>query len=187
MVGEIEIKGVAIRTFFEVMRDRIGPHVERALRQELPEAQRNALHEPVLASSWYPIAIYRELHLAAQRMLKTGHELSRQIGRDGVSRDFQGIYKMLAGAISPHWLMSWGPRMYTRYFRGGSLEVPEARSGFGRAEWRNCAGFDRNLWLDMIGSVEATLEACRATHVRYRLLEGGGDGDTHAIVEFRWV
>ncbi|MCC6876561.1 MAG: hypothetical protein IT378_19820, partial [Sandaracinaceae bacterium] len=176
MAAEIEIKGVAIRTFFEVMRDRVGPNVERALRAELPPAQREALHDPVLASSWYPIGLYRELHLAAQRLTKSGSELSRHIGREGVSRDFQGIYKLLVGALSPHWLMSWGPRMYGRYFRGGSLAVPEAREGFSRAEWRGCAGFDKNLWLDMIGSTEATLEACGATHVRQRIVEGGGDG-----------
>lgn len=187
MSAEIEIKGVAIRTFFEVLRERSGPGIERELRRDLPPVHRDALHDPVLAATWYPIGIYRELHLAAQRALKAGGELSRQIGRDGVSRDFQGVYRLLAGALQPHWLISWAPRMYGRYFRGGTLDVLEARKGYARGEWRGCVGFDKNLWLDMIGSCEASLEACGATHVRHRLVDGGGDGDTHATVEFRWL
>lgn len=186
-MSEIEIKGVAIRTFFEVMREKTGPGVEAELRMELPAREREALHDPVLAASWYPIGVYRELHRAAQRAAKGGSELSRQIGRDGVARDFQGVYRLLAGALQPHWLISWAPRMYGRYFRGGRLDVPEARKGFARGEWRGCVGFDKNLWLDMIGSSEASLEACGATHVRTRVVDGGGDGDTDAVVEFRWL
>lgn len=189
MSGEIEIKGVAVRTFFEVMRDRLPElsNVSHALRSELPEREREALHDPVLAATWYPIGIYRELHLAAQRIAKGGSELSRQIGRDGVARDFQGVYKLLAGALQPHWLISWAPRMYGRYFRGGQLAVTEARKGFACGRWTGCAGFDKNLWLDMIGSSEAALEACGATHVRHRIVEGGGDGDPNATVELRWL
>jgi len=60
--GEVEIKGVAIRTFFEVMRDRMQRDVDRELRAELPSWARDAAHDPVLAATWYPIGLYRELH-----------------------------------------------------------------------------------------------------------------------------
>jgi hypothetical protein len=187
-VAEIEIKGVAIRTFFQVVHDRKGDaEIEAELRRALPERESDALHSPVLASSWYPISIYRELHRAAQTLLKSGSELSRQIGHDGVARDFRGVYRVLAGVLQPHWLISWAPRMYNRYFRGGRLVVSEARAGFASGQWSGCIGFDKNIWLDMIGSCEASLEACGAQHVRHRLVEGGGDDDKDAVIEFRWV
>lgn len=186
-VGEVEIKGVAIRTFFEVMRDRTHERIEKALRDDLSPSAREALHDPVLAASWYPISVYRELHAAAQRATKGGTELSRQIGREGVARDFQGVYRLLAGALAPHWIVSWAPRVYARYFRGGAFEVPEARSGYARGELSGCHGFDKSLWLDMTGSIEAVLEACGAEHVRNRVVEGGGDGDHRLVIEFRWT
>ena len=183
--SEIEIKGVAVRSLLQVLADEHGDGFTTELSAVVEEPFREALGGPILAATWYPIGLYRAIHQGTQTRLHAGPELSKALARRAVSRDFTGVYRMLAGTLKPEWLMSWSPRQYRRYFRGGQATVPEARAGYSRFALRGCHGFDRSLWMDMAGSCEAILEACGATHVRSRLASGGDgpDGD----LEFFWL
>ena len=182
---EIEIKGVAVRSLLEVLRERFGEGIVDELKGVMAEEDARHLDAPVLASTWYPIRFYRALHNAAQRQLSRGPELARSLAQEAVGRDFKGVYRLVAGTLKPEWLLAWAPRQYRRYLRGGVVTLPEIRAGYARMEMRECHGFDRSVWMDIMGSGEAILTACGATHLRARIKEGG-EGD-EAVLEFFWV
>ena len=58
--------------------------------------------------------------------------------------------------------------------------------GFGRAKFSEFAEFDRNLWEDMLGGIEAVLELAGAQDIQLTVTAGGGDGDAAMEAEARW-
>lgn len=183
---EVEVKGVALRGVLDLMTDRIGPEFLSDLRQELSADHARLLEGPVLAVSWYPVAIYRQAYALAQDRLHRGPDLARELSREAVLKDFQGVYKVVAGALKPEWLISFAPRQFKRYFRGPEAVVEEAREGYARWRVSECHGFDPSMWEDVVGGCIAILESCGAKRVRARISRGG-TALSHATMEFFWV
>lgn len=183
---EVEVKGIALRGVLDLATERVGPGFLDELKAALSPEHAQLLEGPLLAVSWYPIVIYRELHALAQKRLHRGTDLARELSRDAVARDFEGVYKVVAGALKPEWLMSFAPRQFKRYFKGPEALVEEARDGYARWRVSECHGFDASLWEDVVGGCVAILEACGAKRVRAKVTRGGS-GLSHATMEFFWV
>jgi hypothetical protein len=89
--------------------------------------------------------------------------------------------------MSPQALIAKAPRVYEQYFTMGSVSAPEASRGSARLLWHGCAGFDRNIWDDVLGTVEALVELAGARDVQLDVVSGAGDGDTDAEMIIRWT
>ncbi len=184
---EVRTKGVSLRSFLATLErlrgrdavDRTVALLDRDVRDALTYGQ-------VVPSGWYPLAWHRALHDAAQRACGAGPELARRIGQEGTRADFQGVYKFVAAILSPETLLKQAPRVWRTYWDGGELEVLEARTGYARAAFRDCVGFDRNLWQNVLGGIETTLEVAGARAVSLRVISGGGERDAQMEIEARW-
>lgn len=181
----VDIKGVALRSLLEVLDARYGGELRQALMESVPAETREVLEEPVLASKWYPVTVYRDVHVAAQRAMGSGPPMARELARAAVIRDFEGVYRHVVGVLRPHWLMGWAPRQINRYFRGVGVDMEEVRAGYARATLFSFHGFDESMWEDMIGSMEAILEVCGGRGIEGRILRGGGRS-SFAQIEFQW-
>jgi hypothetical protein len=140
----------------------------------------------LIAAGWYPLEDYRQIHAVAQRLTGKGVELARELSRDATMQDFRGIYSVLTFVLTPQFLVKRAPGIFGRYFDTGKVEVPEARSGFARAKFSGCAGFDRSVWEDAMGGTLALLEACGAEQLQLTVHSGGGDGDDHLEATTTW-
>lgn len=182
---ESEIKGLSLRNFPITLADIRGEEVAARMLDSLPDELSRGLKEgTIVRGGWYPVAWKRELHRAACRV--TGEPgLARTMGHEMTERDLKGIYRAFVRVVSPRFVLSLGAKIFGTYFRPGSFEVVERRRGFTRVEFRKCYGFDENIWRDVAGGCEATLEIAGAKSVRFHVEAGGLDGD-HAMTAVAW-
>ena len=186
-VGAVRAKGIAFWSFLTSLERLRGTDDRQATLAELPREIAQALRiGEVVATGWYPIDWYRELHAAMNRACRQeGFDLSQRIGRDSALADFRGIYRLLLRVVSSEMLVSQAPRLFRLYFQGGDVAMAETGKGLGVVEFNGWDGFDRAMWSDVTGGIEGVLLARRAIHVRHRVLRGGGE-EGHFKIEYRW-
>lgn len=185
---EPRTRGVPILSFLGAMRTLAGYDAVNRMMGLLPPELRDAIgHRRLLPKEWYPLSWYRVMHTAAQTATGRGRELSRLIGRETTRADFSGIYRVFVVVMSPQALIARAPRVFEQYYTRGTIETPVCRAGFAVLAWRGCAGFDRNMWDDMLGSVEALLELSGGQDVRVEVLAGGGDKDEDTDMQLTWT
>jgi hypothetical protein len=186
-MAEPRAKGVNFRTFVKVLRKMRGERIAEAALDLAPsELARSFRAGLVFSGNWYPLAWYAALHQAAQKATGAGPELARAIGLEAVRDDLSGIYRIFLLVVSPEFVLGKAPLLFSTYYDTGTMTVTDPARGRARAQWHGCAGFDRNLWLDVEGSCQAGLEAAGARDVTFTVLAGGGDGDTTMELEARW-
>jgi hypothetical protein len=183
---ECDMKGLSLRNYLAVLGALRGEDVAaRVLAAVSPQLREALASRKIVASGWYPVSWKCELH-AAGRLVTGESRLAWTMGSEMTRRDLTGIYRAFLHVVSPHHVLSMGSRFFATYFRGASMHVVEKRPGFTRVGFRDCHGFDRNLWLDVLGGCEATLEAAGAKFVRMHIEIGGRDGDVVTIATASW-
>ena len=185
---EPKVKGIAFRTIEACFSDLRGLEARDRARElmgpELADLYKNGL---MLASSWYPISWYRDAFRAFRSVTGEGTELAREIGYAAVRRDMNSVHKMLfAKIVSPQILISVSARLFNTYYDTGNFNVIESRSGYLSVAFRDCVGWDENMWTEMAGSCLCFLEVAGAKRVRMRTVSGGRDGDTETRFEAHW-
>ncbi|WP_437310177.1 hypothetical protein [Sorangium sp. So ce388] len=187
MTDEPRVKGVAFRSAYVSFGKLRGEPVQKLSLDEMCEPLRHGLrYGSIVSTGWYPIAWYKDLFQAIRRTSGEGKDLIHQIGRQCTRDDMSGIYKVIAALISPSALFSLGQRVFANYYSVGRVQVLQSRRGFTRARWIGCPGFDENMWTEVIGSCEQLLEIGGASHVRQRIIAGGGDHDEHLELTAHW-
>jgi hypothetical protein len=181
-----QVKGVAIRGILMAI-DRQCPGARAQMMARLPDQIAPAVeHESFLAAGWYPLAQLRAIYGAVMEVTGRDVSLVRELSREATLNDFRGIYRLLTCVLSPEFLMRRSPGLFHRYYSDGSLAVPLARSGYCRAIYTGCNGFDYVLWEDVIAGSSAILEVCGAKDIVVTRVRGGGDGDTELEVTAEW-
>ncbi|WP_437677044.1 hypothetical protein [Sorangium sp. So ce131] len=176
MTDEPKVKGLAFRSVYGSLGKLRGERLQKLSLDEMSEPVRDGMrYGSIVSTGWYPIAWYKDLFQAIRRASGEGRELIHQIGRQCTRDDMSGIYKVLAALISPSALFSLGQRVFSTYYSVGRVQVIQSRRGFTHARWSGCYGFDESMWTEVIGSCEQLLELGGASHVRLRIIAGGGD------------
>jgi hypothetical protein len=181
-----EMKGLSLRNYLAVLASLRGERVARDVVGLLSPELRDALRDGMIVpGGWYPVAFKRELHAAGRRV--TGEpRLAWLMGSEMTRRDLHGIYRAFLRIVSPRHVLSLGSLFFGSYFRGPAMRVDENRRGYTHVTFTGCHGFDRNMWLDVIGGCEATLEAAGAKYVRMHIEDGGRDGDATSSITASW-
>lgn len=186
-MGEPAYKGIGFRNFVSCLRQLRGDAaVAATLAAVDPELGRQLREELLFSGNWYPLAWFRELHRAAQQVTGAGPELARQIGYGTVKNDLAGVYRIFVLVASPQFLIGRAPRLFANYFDHGRLTVLESDALTAHARWTGCAGFDANVWSDVLGGCVAALEAAGAREVRLDVTRGGRDGDAEMELTAGW-
>lgn len=186
---QAKVKGVAFRTiglcFAELRGAEARDKAIELMPRELADGYR---YHTLLASSWYPIGLYRAAFRAFRAVRGDGPELARAIGKLAARHDMSGVHKqILAKLISPQVLLGMSQRVFNTYYDTGKFEIIESRRGFAHCRFRDCHGFDENMWAEVAGSCESLLEIAGAENVRLRVTSGALDSDSAAELEARWT
>jgi hypothetical protein len=185
---EPQTRGVPILSFLGALRTLAGYDAVNRMMGLLPPELRDAIgHRKLVSKDWYPLSWYRVMHAAAQEATGRGRELAKLIGRETTRADFSGVNRVFLLVMSPQALIAKAPRVYEQYYTRGTVSTPTCRAGSALLVWRGCAGFDRNMWDDMLGSVEALLELAGGRDVHVEILAGGGDKDADTDMELTWT
>jgi len=186
---EPHVKGNAFRTIEHCFIEVCGEPARQKALTLLPAPLRSAFEQRLLlASSWYPIAWYRDTFAAYREVQQAGTELPRELGRRGVRRDMSSVYKQLfLKIVSPQALFSLSQLLFKNYFDTGEMRIEQSRPRYAHATWSGCHGWDENLWAELSGSCEVLLELAGAQHVRLRVIRGGRNGDSECEMEAHWA
>jgi hypothetical protein len=184
---ELHVKGLAFTSVLaSVRRLRGADGLNRLLGQMPTELREKIQYGYIVKGGWYPAAWYKQLLRAIVESTGEGRDLIRQVGAECSRQDLTGIYRVFARLLSPQTLFSGAMRLFKSYYDGGEVWIVKARPGAAQAIWRNCHGFDQNMWDEVLGSVTAILELGGATDVRLRIVMGGGDGDSDMEASAYW-
>ncbi len=182
------VKGVAFRSVMNSAETLRGA----GTRERCYDAMDREVGDPLrygqlVPSGWYPIDWYKAMWVAVLSVTQGGPELIRQIGFECMRQDTAGVYRLVMRLLSPETVFAASSRFFSGYYDTGTLTVEARRAGFARASWKGCVGFDRTMWLEVIASGEALVEAAGGKHVRHRVVTGGRDGDHDTISEVHWL
>lgn len=140
----------------------------------------------VQAENWYPIERYRELLSAIASVTGEGPALIRSIGFECSRSDLSGMYKFFGRLLRPQTLFSGAMRLFKSYYDTGEVWVVAASAGAAHALWKECHGFDENMWLEVVGSCAAVLETGGARNVQLRVVNGGKRQDSYMELKATW-
>lgn len=183
-----KVKGISFRSVTRALLTLHGSEAVEVCLATMPAELAEAFrYQTILASGWYPIAWYRDLLRATQKASGGSERALFEIGRQCARQDMTGIYRLGFKLLSPQIVLELSARLFSNYYDTGKGRVIESRSGFARAEWSECSGFDKNMWWEAFGAAEMFMELAGAKHIRTRIIRGGGDADEMAEVTMHWT
>ncbi|NLY95566.1 MAG: hypothetical protein GXY23_16270 [Myxococcales bacterium] len=168
-----KVKGVAFRSVLTVAEEILGGETVERVYATLPEDARETLRYKVLHTGWYPIELYRALWAALLEVTGRGDDLVKEIGAASVRRDMTGVYRMVFRVFSPETMFSITARLYSQYYDTGTVEVLRAEHVKARVVYTGCEGFDRTMWVELLGSGEEMLRLAGAKDPRLEIVRGG--------------
>ncbi len=187
-VGRGRCKGIPLKAIHANTGRLFGEKAQRALLEQVPSELREALsYGRIVASGWYPLSWLSAMHREAQVVTGSGGELSRRFGYLGAKESFSGVYQVFIGLMNPSFVISKTAVAFGKYYEIGHAESTLRSRGHAELRFQGCDGFDANLWLAVFGACEAVLELSGGRNIRVRVLEGGGDGETHATLGAYWT
>lgn len=187
-VADPKVKGSAFLSVRRSVAELRGEEaVKAALRATVIDGNEPFRLEGIVATGWYPIAWYRAWLAGIRHALGEGPGLLRDIGARCATNDLKGVYRVFMKMLAPETLFSITPRFFNSFYDTGQIEILDSRHGRTHARWTGCTGFDANMWAELTGSTEAFLEHAGGSHVRVRILSGGGDGDDHMEAAAHWA
>jgi hypothetical protein len=185
--AEPMVKGLAFHTVLGQLRrlrgDDVADRAMAALRDDVRDA---VVRGAIVTTGWYPISWYRELWRAIDASAGEGHALVRLIGRESLYSDISTIYRPLLRLLSPERIVSMGAKYFNRIYDTGSFRVLSREDNRMSVRFERCRGFDRNMWIEVVGSIEAFITLSGLPSPSVHVVAGGGDTDDWADMTARW-
>ena len=185
--GTPNVKGITLRSAMRALEQLRGKAVSEAATKAMPAELADAVrYGTILASRWYPISWYKDLHSGIVSATNEGDRIIREVEREAARADMTGVYSIAFKLLSPQTLISLSSRLFSTYYDTGSVETVEARKGYVRIRWSGCTGFNRTIWLGIFASCEMMLELAGGKNVRTHV-RAGGQEDDFADAEAYWT
>jgi hypothetical protein len=181
------VKGLAFRTVMQefgllegvAARDR----VINAMPEELAHRFRTST---VSAATWYPIEDYAAMWAAIQEMTGNRRDLPHKIGRLCVQHDLNVVHKLVFRALSVPTVIGLATRVFKSYYDTGTSSAEQISERQIRISFEGCVGFTGPMWAEIRGSTEFFGEQAAGSKAWSAWKGGGGDRDTHAVLEVSW-
>ena len=182
--GELEAKGVNFIALIDAMVALYGRRAPIAVNRELRGPVAALMGADLINEGmWYPVAMYRELHRAAE--VVAGEPVARELGRVATKSLLSRSYRFFARILGPHTSWRHSAQFFRSFFRPGTCDVVYARTGQARARLSGCVGFDERVWDDVIGSMLSVVEVSGGKSPRVEQLDRNAD-DTMRELRFTW-
>jgi uncharacterized protein (TIGR02265 family) len=161
------VKGTAVQSSLRYVRERFGEEALAGVLASLPEADRAALGEGILPSSWYPMDTFLRFMQEAERQLG-GQEpdVVRRMGRASCDYGVTGAYKIFFRVGSPEFIISRAAPAFSSYYDTGELRIVEKGPQRVAAELAGFEGGAPQFCERIFGWMQRTLELAGARNLR---------------------
>ena len=150
--AETLVKGLAFRTNVDCFIELFGSSTK--LLEVCPSELRDALvYQRIVRGGWYPISWYRHLLEAMVTVSESpAEELMLKLGALASERDINGVYRALCKALKPATILGLYARLFSKYYSQGKFTVISETMRSCRIQLTECHGFDRNMYVEILGS-----------------------------------
>jgi hypothetical protein len=184
----VTAKGSNFIGVMNALETQFGEEASRKVLERLPQELASALRDNnVLVTKWYPVAWYAQLHAAVDATLDGGRNMARQIGHDATVADFNGMHRLVGALLTVHSVFAQSHRLMGLYWRGGTIERLDLTASSVQLRFQHWPGFTELMWEDIMGSLEALLELCRARYVQCARIGPTGASQDSIVIEARWT
>lgn len=182
----VSVRGVSFENVFR--------HVEREYGVEMAERLRARMEGEAIAAiragslrrvGWYPIDEFADLYRYLLEETGQGIELPRAIAREVAHHAVPSFFQMFTRILSPQLVIRRALPLFRRFYDAGEPSVVEHGKNFVVIDWRGCHGFSPEIWADLEGAMEGTLEVAGAKEIVVKKLEGGEGPDARYRVRWR--
>jgi hypothetical protein len=181
------VKGLAFRTVMNELAVARGPLVGEWARAAMPAELRDAITmDGVVTNGWYPVGWYRAMWRAICDASEEGAQLVRLLGRRAVHADASSLHRAVLRLVSPSTLTRTGARYFNRIYDTGGIRIVTEERHRIVARFVGCSGFDRNMWVEIAGSIEGIFELAGMQGVSVMITDRGHDDDDEAVYVARW-
>lgn len=169
----VHVKGSRIIPRIKFIHERDPGGVwERILDDLDPEFVRQ-LQNGVIASQWYPLEHYIQLHRAIDRRLGKGDlALCWEMGKRSALEAFTGMYKVFFKVGSAEFVMASGPVIWKQLYDSGRLRIQNESAADSKHYRMIIEGFEQpaeEIWMILAGWVEGALEITGVKDMRVSL------------------
>lgn len=184
MAAPCEAKGANFIALVDAMVTLYGRRSPIAIGKELQGPLRELMRADLVnEGAWYPIAMYRELHRAAE--VVAGQPVARELGRIATKALLSRAYRVFARILGPETSWRHSAQAFRTFYRPGDVDVLDARNGSARARVTGCLGFDERIWGDVLGSAFALVEISGGRKPEATILDESEDGGSLEF-QIRW-
>ena len=182
-----KVKGTALLSSFRYVRERFGEGPLARVIEALPEGDRTAFGQGILASSWYGLdALLRFMQEAERQLRAQEPDVLRKMGRASCEYGLTGVYKIFFKVGSPEYVVSRGAHVYSSYYDTGELRIVEVGSGRAVVELVGFEGGNRQFCERFFGWMQRTLELAGAKNLRTAHSTCVHRGDSICRFEGNW-
>jgi hypothetical protein len=121
---QLLVRGAALWVRHEWVRVHHGEEGLKALLSELTPAGRNLIHAPIDKQAWYSFPLFLDISIAIDRHFGKGdHELMKEVGRWGASKNIPALFKMFIRFGSVDWVLGKAEKLWSEHYNAGRLEA----------------------------------------------------------------
>jgi hypothetical protein len=179
----MEVKGTTLRTLLEAIEKELGPSVKATVLESLPPEARATLTGPILATSFYPIALVAALHESLRRGPGSSVRVNRRVGAAAARLDFGGVYRVFIAASDVRSLLDRMSRAWRQYNSRGRVSWELVEEGYARGTISDVEGYTEAMWTSIAGRVEGVLTMKGSKRPTAQILEWSSES---CAIEVRW-
>lgn len=184
----VSAKGSNFIGVMNAVETQYGEATAHDVLARLPDELASALsNNHVLVTKWYPVAWYAQLHAAVDATLQGGSGMARRLGHDATLADFNGMHRLIGALLTVQSVFAQSHRLMGLYWKGGTIERLAFSSSSVQLKFEHWPGFTELMWEDIMGSLEALLEVCRARYVGCRAVGSPSGTSDSIVIEARWT
>lgn len=166
-MATIQIKGTALGSVQRYVLEQFTDADWRALLAALGPEERQRIEGGILASAWYPFALFiRMVQTAEAQLGPRVPRLHHEMGRAAADYGLTTFHKLFYKVGSPQFIITRAAKVWRTYYTSGEMTVPVCEDGHAVVE---LVGFEepaRELCERLPGFFERTVELSGGRAVR---------------------
>ena len=182
----MKVKGSALRSTMNYLREHFGPDQVRRILDRLPEEQRAAAEKPVLISSWYEAdLLYGLMRAMAAEVQGDPREFYRALGRQSCDDGLNTVYKVFFKVGTPSFMLKFTIQVWGNYYSEGKMVAVATGANSAHLRLEGVRSLDEAMCWRVTGWLERALELAGAADIR--MTHGTSAAEGNSAYEWKAV
>ena len=164
-VGTGRVKGGAVQSRLEFVRDRGGDEAVQRVLARLSEADRKVCSQ-LLTGAWYPFELNARLDEAIAAEMDIGDRVFLLMGEKSAAHNLSASHRVFVTDRDPQGLLKRTAQIYQSYYDTGRREYERTADNKAILRTYDSATFSKHDCLTVVGWHRKAIEMCGGKNVR---------------------